>query len=217
MNFDALLTMLACTADPARAAFMRAYMKNRFDFLGIAKPQLMRVCKPFFKGAGQADMDWRFVQQCWADPHRELQYCALEYLRAVQSNLTPQDIPRLQHLIITKSWWDTADFLDRIVGSIALRHPEVNAVLLVWSQSENIWLRRVAIDHQLLRKEKTDTALLEQILRNNLGQSEFFINKAIGWALRDYSKTHPDWVRRFIADYRQGMSRLSLREAQKYL
>ena len=209
--------MLACTADPARAAFMRAYMKNRFDFLGIAKPQLMRVCKPFFKGAGQADVDWRFVQQCWADPHRELQYCALEYLRAVQSNLTPQDIPRLQQLIITKSWWDTADFLDRIVGSIALRHPEVNAVLLVWSQSENIWLRRVAIDHQLLRKEKTDTALLEQILRNNLGQSEFFINKAIGWALRDYSKTHPDWVRRFIADYRQGMSRLSLREAQKYL
>lgn len=217
MNFDVLLTMLVCTADPARAAPMRAYMKNRFDFLGIAKPQLMRVCKPFFKGAAQADIDWRFVQQCWANPHRELQYCALEYLRAVQSKLTPQDIPRLQQLITTKSWWDTADFLDRIVGGIALRYPEVNAVLLDWSQSDNIWLRRVAIDHQLLRKEKTDTALLEQILRNNLGQTEFFINKAIGWALRDYSKTHPDWVRRFIADYRQGMSRLSLREAQKYL
>ena len=61
MDFDALLTMLACTADPARAAPMRAYMQNRFDFLGIAKPQLMRVCKPFFKGAGQADIDWRFV------------------------------------------------------------------------------------------------------------------------------------------------------------
>ena len=217
MDFDALLTMLACTADPARAAPMRAYMKNRFDFLGIAKPQLMRVCKPFFKGAAQADVDWRFVKQCWAAPHRELQYCVLEYLRAVQSKLTPQDIPQLQQLITTKSWWDTADFLDRIVGGIALRHPEVNAVLLDWSRSDNIWLRRVAIDHQLLRKEKTDTALLEQILRNNLGQSEFFINKAIGWALRDYSKTHPDWVRRFIADYRQGMSRLSLREAQKYL
>ena len=217
MNFDALLAELRRHADPARAAPMRAYMQNRFAFLGIAKPQLIRVCKPFFKGAAQADVDWRFVKPCWADPHRELQYCALEYLRAVQSSLTPQDIPRLQQLITTKPWWDTADCLDRIVGGIALRYPEVNTVLLAWSRSENIWLWRVAIGHQLLRKEKTDTALLEQILRNNQGQTEFFINKAIGWALRDYSKTHPDWVRRFIADYRQGMSRLSLREAQKYL
>lgn len=217
MNADELLAELKRHADPERAVPMAAYMKHRFDYLGIAKPQLMRICKPFFKGAAQADVDWRFVQQCWADPHRELQYCALEYLRAVQSKLTPQDIPRLQQLIVTKSWWDTADFLDRIVGGIALRHPEVNAVLLDWSRSDNIWLRRVAIDHQLLRKEKTDTALLEQILRNNLGQTEFFINKAIGWALRDYSKTNPDWVRRFMADYGGSMAKLSIREARKYL
>lgn len=217
MNADELLAELRRHADPERAVPMAAYMKNRFDYLGIAKPQLMRICKPFFKGAAQADVDWRFVQQCWADPHRELQYCALEYLRAVQSKLTPQDIPRLQQLITTKSWWDTADFLDRIVGGIALRHPEVNAVLLDWSQSDNIWLRRVAIDHQLLRKAKTDTVLLEQILRNNLGQTEFFINKAIGWALRDYSKTNPDWVRRFMADYGGSMAKLSIREAGKYL
>ena len=217
MNADELLAELKRHANPERAVPMAAYMKHRFDYLGIAKPQLMRVCKPFFKGAGQADVDWRFVQQCWADPHRELQYCALEYLRAVQSKLTPQDIPRLQQLIVTKSWWDTADFLDRIVGGIALRHPEVNAVLLDWSRSDNIWLRRVAINHQLLRKEKTDTALLEQILRNNLGQTEFFINKAIGWALRDYSKTNPDWVRRFMADYGGSMAKLSIREAGKYL
>ena len=217
MNADELLAELRRHADPERAVPMAAYMKNRFDYLGIAKPQLMRICKPFFKGAAQADVDWRFVQQCWADPHRELQYCALEYLRAVQSKLTPQDIPRLQQLITTKSWWDTADFLDRIVGGIALRHPEVNAVLLDWSRSDNIWLRRVAIDHQLLRKEKTDTALLKQILRNNLGQTEFFINKAIGWALRDYSKTNPDWVRRFMADYGGSMAKLSIREAGKYL
>lgn len=217
MNADELLAELKRHADPERAVPMAAYMKHRFDYLGIAKPQLMRICKPLFKGAAQADVDWRFVQQCWADPHRELQYCALEYLRAVQSKLTPQDIPRLQQLIVTKSWWDTADFLDRIVGGIALRHPEVNAVLLDWSRSDNIWLRRVAIDHQLLRKEKTDTALLEQILRNNLGQTEFFINKAIGWALRDYSKTNPDWVRRFMADYGGSMAKLSIREARKYL
>lgn len=150
MNADELLAELKRHADPERAVPMAAYMKHRFDYLGIAKPQLMRICKSFFKGATQADVDWRFVQQCWANPHRELQYCALEYLRAVQSKLTPPDIPRLQQLITTKSWWDTADFLDRIVGGIALVYPEVNAALLAWSQSDNIWLRRVAIDHQLL-------------------------------------------------------------------
>ena len=101
-----------------------------------------------------------------------------------------------QHrLITTKSWWDSIDCLDRIVGGIALRYPEINAVILDWSRDDNIWLRRSAIDHQLLRKEKTDTELLAQILDNNLGQSEFFINKAIGWVLRDYRKTNPEWVR----------------------
>ena len=84
----------------------------------------------------------------------------------------------MQTLITEKSWWDSSDVLDRIVGDIALLHPEVNAVLLAWSTDDNIWLRRVAIDHQLLRKQHTDTALLEKIICNNLGQKEFFINKA---------------------------------------
>lgn len=215
--YKQLLAELNRHADPARAAPMAAYMKNRFDFIGIAKPQVKCICKPLFQGAAKAAVDWDFVRQCWANPHRELQYCALEYLRAVQKNLTPQDIPHLQALITDEPWWDSADVLDRIVGGIALRYPEANAVLLAWSQSDNIWLRRVAIDHQLLRKEQTDTALLEQILRNNLGQTEFFINKAIGWALRDYSKSNPQWVRRFIEQHRSRMAKLSVREASKYL
>ena len=135
----------------------------------------------------------------------------------MQQHLTPQDIPRLQTLITEKSWWDSSDVLDRIVGDIALRHPEVNTVLLAWSTDDNIWLRRVAIDHQLLRKQHTDTALLEKIICNNLGQKEFFINKAIGWALRDYSKTNPEWVQGFIDHHRHEMAKLSLREAGKYL
>ena len=90
-------------------------------------------------------------------------------------------------------------------------------MILDWSRDDNIWLRRIAIDHQLLRKEKTDTALLAQILDNNLGHSEFFINKAIGWALRDYSKTNPEWVRGYIESRREKMTVLSIREASKYL
>ena len=96
-------------------------------------------------------------------------------------------------------------------------HPELEEVILKWSLSDNIWLRRVAIDHQLLRKEKTDVHLMEKILLNNLDQTEFFINKAIGWALRNYSKTNPDWVARFIEKNKERMAELSIKEASKYL
>ena len=217
MDYPALLAILQQHANPKRAVPMQAYMKHRFAYFGIGKPQLARLCRPFFKDAAKQPVDWDFVRRCWDDPHRELQYTALEYLKKMQQHLTPQDIPRLQTLIIEKSWWDSADVLDRIVGDIALRHPEVNTVLLAWSTDDNIWLRRVAIDHQLLRKQHTDTALLEKIICNNLGQKEFFINKAIGWALRDYSKTNPEWVQGFIDRYRHKMAKLSLREASKYL
>ena len=89
--------------------------------------------------------------------------------------------------------------------------------MLTWSVDDDLWLRRIAIDHQLLRKDQTDTALLEEIIVANLGQQEFFINKAIGWALRDYSKTDPGWVRAFIERHRDGLAPLSVREAGKYL
>lgn len=173
MDFDALLAVLAGAADPARAAPMRAYMKCRFDYFGISRPQLRTLCTPLFKAAADSAPDWNFVTRCWAVPQRELQYCALEYLKTMQKALAPRDIPRLRELITDKSWWDTSDFLDRIVGGVALRYPEVNAVLLDWSVSDNLWLRRVAIDHQLLRKQRTDTALLEKILRDNLGRQEW--------------------------------------------
>ena len=103
------------------------------------------------------------------------------------------------------------------IGALALKDPNVNKILLEWSLDENIWLRRIAIDHQLLRKEKTNTELLEKILKNNLGQVEFFINKAIGWALRNYSKTNPERVKNFIEENKEKMAKLSIKEASKYL
>lgn len=116
----------------------------------------------------------------------------------MQSYLAKNDLLKLERLVVFKSWWDTVDILDRVVGSLVANHPELEEVLLKWSLSDNIWLRRVAIDHQLLRKEKTNVQLMEKILLNNLDRTEFFINKATGWALRDYSKTNPEWVARFI-------------------
>ena len=111
----------------------------------------------------------------------------------------------------------TIDGLDRIVGNIAFEDDIINDLMLEWSKDKDFWVRRIAIDHQLCRKERTNTELLEKVIANNLGSNEFFINKAIGWSLRDYSKTNPEWVRTFIKKYRDKMDKLSIKEASKYI
>ena len=217
MDVEELLENLKAVANPDDAVAMKAYMKNKFECLGVKTPARQKLAKTFFKQQTDSVIDWNFINEAWKNPYRELQYAALDYLESRKKLLTPSDLPRLKKLAQTKSWWDTIDFLDRLVGSIIARFPETKATILSWSCDEDIWLRRLAIDHQLLRKEETDTELLEKILANNLGQTEFFINKAIGWALRDYSKTNPDWVRDFIERNRAAMAALSIREGSKYL
>ncbi|MBF1697972.1 DNA alkylation repair protein [Streptococcus sanguinis] len=217
MDVEELLENLKAVANPDDAGAMKAYMKNKFEFLGVKTPARRKLAKAFFKQQTDSVIDWNFINEAWKNPYRELQYIALDYLEIRKKLLTPSDLPRLKKLAQTKSWWDTIDFLDRLVGSIIDRFPETKEIIVAWSCDEDIWLRRLAIDHQLLRKEETDTELLEKILVNNLGQTEFFINKAIGWALRDYSKTNPDWVRDFIERHRAEMATLSIREGSKYL
>ena len=217
MNVEELVKELKALANPDDAVAMKAYMKNKFEFLGVKTPARRKLTKAFFKQHTDSVIDWNFINEAWKNPYRELQYTALDYLEIRKKLLTPSDLPRLKKLAQTKSWWDTIDFLDRLVGSIIARFPETKEIIVAWSCDEDIWLRRLAIDYQLLRKEKTDTELLEKILVNNLGQTEFFINKAIGWALRDYSKTNPDWVRDFIERNRAAMAALSIREGSKYL
>lgn len=212
-----ILHALEAQQNPADAAAMSAYMRKLFSFLGVRTAERRRIARDCFRKADARCLDWAFIEKCWQSPWREMQYVALDYLHLRAGLLSPADVPRLKALVTRKSWWDTIDSLDRIIGGIALRHPEVERTLLAWSTDENIWLRRVAIDHQLLRKKNTNTDLLGRILVNNLGRQEFFINKAIGWALRDYSKTDPAWVRAFIETHRDEMAALSLREASKYL
>jgi 3-methyladenine DNA glycosylase AlkD len=202
-------------ADSEKAAQMSAYMRYQFSFCGIPTPERKKLGRPFLKVI--AAVDWNFIFSLWEQPEREFQYFACGVLEKCKATLIPADIPNLRRLAVTKSWWDTIDILDGIVGDIASQYREVNETLMAWSVDENFWLRRIAIDHQLARKDKTDTALLEQIIVNNLGQSEFFINKAIGWSLREYSKTNPGWVRSFIERHRDGLSPLSVREGSKYL
>ena len=201
--------------NPEQAVKMKSYMRDQFDFLGIQTPLRRKISRDVVKA--HKTVNWGFIFKCWEQPEREFQYLAIDCLDRAKSTLSPSDIPNLKQLIIEKSWWDTVDGIDVIVGDIALRHPEVNDILLQWSTDDNIWLRRMAIDHQLLRKDNTNRVLFEQILVNNLGQNEFFINKAIGWSLREYSKTNPDWVCDFIGKYNDKLSPLSIREASKYL
>lgn len=204
--------------DEENARHMEAYMRDRFKFYGLQTPERRAVYKDVIardKKGGVIDRE--FLEQCWADEHREFQYLVTDYLRAMQKVLTYDDVPFVEQFIRSKQWWDTIDGLDRTVGGIAFRDTRINDLMLRWSTDEDFWVRRLAIDHQLLRKNDTDEDLLEKIIVNNFGSDEFFINKAIGWSLRDYSKTNPAWVRDFIDKYRDRMAPLSLREANKYL
>lgn len=218
MDFNKLYEEMIQHKNEEQARQMSEYMLNKFEYIGIKTPERRKIFKNFFKEyKNEKKIDWEFVNKCWENKYRELQYIAADYLKNMKDKLTIDDIPKLKQLILKKSWWDTIDNLDMTIGALALKDSNVNKILLEWSIDENIWLRRIAIDHQLLRKEKTNTELLEKILKNNLGQAEFFINKSIGWALRDYSKTNPEWVKNFIEKNKEKMAKLSIREASKYL
>ncbi|ERL27376.1 MULTISPECIES: DNA alkylation repair protein [unclassified Leptotrichia] len=218
MDFNKLYEEMIRHKNEEQAQKMSKYMLNKFEYIGIKTPERREIFKIFFKEyKNEEKIDWEFVNKCWENKYREFQYIAADYLKNMKDKLTIDDIPKFKQLILKKSWWDTIDNLDMTIGALGLKDSNVNKILLEWSIDENIWLRRIAIDHQLLRKEKTNTELLEKILKNNLGQAEFFINKAIGWALRDYSKTNPEWVKNFIEKNRENMAKLSIKEASKYL
>ena len=218
MDFNKLYEEMIQHKNEEQARQMSKYMLNKFEYIGIKTPERRKIFKNFFKEyKNEEKIDWEFVNKCWENKYREFQYVGVDYLKNMKDKLTIDDIPKLKQLILKKSWWDTIDNLDMTIGALALKDSNVNKILLEWSLDENIWLRRIAIDHQLLRKEKTNTELLEKILKNNLGQNEFFINKAIGWALRDYSKTNPEWVKNFIEKNKEKMAKLSVKEASKYL
>lgn len=200
------------------AESMAKYMKNNFDFYGIPAPKRKEIYKDFIKTEKKTKViDWEFLDKCYDDDHREFQYLAYDYLLAMKQFVTFEDIIKIKHYVLSKSWWDTIDFLCKVIGNVGLRDARVKELMLEWSKDENMWIKRTAIEHQLGLKEKTDHELLENIIVNSLGSDEFFINKAIGWALRDYSKVNQAWVKDFLNKYRDEMSSLSLKEASKYL
>ncbi|SDO58544.1 3-methyladenine DNA glycosylase AlkD [Streptococcus equinus] len=217
-KYDDICRAFEANANPKKAQEMSAYMKKLFSFYGIRTPKRRAIYKDFLAREKKAKtVDWAFLNRCWEDEHRECQYLVLDYLRAFQKYLTFEDIEKVKPFISSKQWWDSIDVLAGIVGRIGLEDTRVDDVMKIWARDKNIWFRRIAILHQLGRKKKTKLELLEWILLTNLGSREFFINKAIGWALRDFSKVNPDWVRQFLAKNEEKLSSLSIREASKYL
>ena len=204
--------------DKENAISMAKYMRNLFSFYGIPTPKRKAVYKDFLKEEKKLEkIDWELLDQCYQDLHREFQYFVCDYLLAMNKYLTFEDIPKLKQYITKKEWWDTIDCFDSVIGEIGLRDNRVEKLMLTWSKDKDFWLRRIAIDHQLNRKKKTNKELLEQIIVNNFGSEEFFINKAIGWSLREYSKTNPTWVKEFLDKYKDKLNKLSIREASKYI
>ena len=206
-------------ANPSQAGPMSAYMRNQFGYLGVKVPQIYALQKQFYTEhdlPALDDLD-TIVRELWALPEREFQYAAVSLLGKFDQQLPPEFIETLEHLLVTKSWWDTIDTIaGGAVGKLFMRYPEVRAETLPrWRKSENFWLRRASILFQLGYKKETDFPLLCDIIRENLGSKEFFINKAIGWALRQYSRVDAQAVRYFVAQ--TDLQPLSAREALKWL
>ena len=192
-------------------------MKNNFPFLGIQTPIRSALQKPFLQNLkSEKEIDWDLVHRLWNEKEREFQYVAIDYLIAKKKQLTPTDLNLIKQLISTKSWWDSVDLLaSHLVGFIFQHFPEAQEEILQWATSENLWLRRTSIICQLKSKSNTNTAFLTQTITSNLNSNEFFINKAIGWALREYSKSDPKWVSEFIEKH--SLHSLSKKEASKHL
>lgn len=205
-------------ADDKQAKMLAKYMRNQFKFYGLHTPTRRSCYHNFLKAEKKKKLiDWDLLNEAWQDPYRESQYFVCDYLIAMQKFLTYQDMPKIKKFVRTKQWWDTIDSLIKPIGNLGLRDKQIDSLMLKWSLNSDFWVRRVAIEHQLLRKNKMNVELLNQILLNNLDSDEFFINKAIGWALRDYSKTDPSWVKEFISEHQDHLSTLSIKEGSKYL
>jgi 3-methyladenine DNA glycosylase AlkD len=206
-------------ANPSQAAPMKKYMRDQFEYLGIKTPQSKLLMKEFIGKHGLLPIEEldSVLRDLWSLPQREFQYAAMNLLDKFEKKLPEKFTATLEYLIVTKSWWDTVDTLaSHPVGTHLKRFPAVKKKYLAkWRKSKNMWLRRTAILFQLGYKKETDFDLLCAIIRENLGSDEFFINKAIGWALRQYAYTDAKAVRKFVKA--TDLHPLSRREAMKHL
>lgn len=217
---DRLTTVYAAAANADRARAMAGYMRDQFPFLGIDGPAQKVLAREVLAGLTrptEADLV-AVALGCWALPEREYQYFACAWLRRHSRACGSGFLDTARHLVVTKPWWDTVDTLAaHVVGPLVARHPALVPAMDDWSANENMWLARTAILHQLRYRDATDEERLFRYCTALAGHRDFFIRKAIGWALREYAKTDPVVVRSYVEANRNRLSPLSIREALKNL
>ncbi|MCD4790219.1 MAG: DNA alkylation repair protein [Bacteroidales bacterium] len=198
---------------------MAKYMKGLFDYYGIKTPIRRTLGKEFHKKYGYPEAEdlEKIVKECWNLPQREYQYFAMELLVKLAKQAERDRIELYRYLIENKSWWDTVDLIaTKLVGVHFIKYSElIKPVTKKWMDSGNMWLQRTSILFQLPYKKETDLNLLTKYIRQLQGSKEFFINKAIGWILREYSKTDSKWVIEYVNNNQ--LAPLSKREALKWL
>lgn len=202
-------------ADPDNAVKMEKYMRNKFEFYGINSPSRKEIYKEFKNLSGLiTDKEkTEIVHWCWEAPQREYQMFAMEFLGRSAKKESEEIISLYEYLIVTKSWWDTVDYIaSNLVGVYFMKFPtEIPKLTSQWMESGNIWLQRTCLLFQLKYKSKLDTKLLDSFIIELSHSKEFFIQKAIGWILREYSKTNSEFVVNYVQS--NTMSNLSKREA----
>ena len=214
-----IVELYTSNKDSEKAIRMAAYMKNKFPFLGIPSPVRAEINKEIFidlKGEDIAYIE-SLVNKLWQMPEREYQYLAISILDKHKNKLTPSHIEFVLELIESKSWWDTIDALvPNYIGYILFNYPELrNEYITAWIESDNIWLNRTAILFQLKYKEDTDFTLQKKIVDSLKHKTEFFVKKAIGWSLREYSKKEAKLVEDYIK--KANLQPLSEKEGMKFI
>jgi 3-methyladenine DNA glycosylase AlkD len=209
----------AANANTTIAKGAKAYLLNQFEFYGIKTPLRRKICKAFYKDNPIKDHKELsiLIKECFAEPQRELHYFAIELLGHHKKLWSKKTLPLIEWIITHNSWWDSVDSTNsHIIGKYFLAYPEfITEYTFKWNQSNNKWLQRMSILFQLMYKEKTNTTLLTKYIEHTQLEEDFFIRKAIGWALRSYANTDTKWVVKFVKAHPK-LSNLSKREALKH-
>lgn len=212
---------LAASADPAKVGPMAAYLKTDMPFYGVQKPARAPILREAITQFPPANRDEyrRAVVALWSQPHREEKYLAIGYARSFPAFISLTSVPLYRRMIVQGAWWDLVDDIAiNLVGRVLLdQRPAMTPKVKAWIDHRDLWLRRTAIIAQIGHKGATDRRLLFAACARRMHEEEFFIRKAIGWALREYAKTDPIAVTDFVVEHQSGLSALSYREATKHL
>ncbi len=215
-----LHTIFQENTNPERAKQQATYMKGKFAYYGLTSPQRRQLQKPFFakQFLPTKEVAFQMCKELWLKPQREFHYFSQELISKYQKQVEKEDIALFEWMITHNSWWDTIDFIaPNLVGNYFNEFPaQRKKTIDKWLKSNNIWLQRSCLLFQLKFKTNTDTKILAYCIENLIGSKEFFINKAIGWILRQYSRTDANWVIDFVESH-PDLANLSKKESLRLL